>query len=44
MDMLWTKSREKADPVTVANDHVLAAYAFADETFGPCHERARRVR
>jgi hypothetical protein len=34
MDMLWTKSREKADPVTVANDHVLAAYAFADETFG----------
>jgi hypothetical protein len=34
MDMLWTKSREKADPVVVANDHVLAAFAFADETFG----------
>ncbi|HEY1222282.1 MAG TPA: hypothetical protein VGE75_02155 [Acidimicrobiales bacterium] len=34
MDMLWSKSREKADPKTVANDHVLAAFAFADETFG----------
>jgi hypothetical protein len=34
MEMLWSKSREKADPVTVANDHVLAAFAFADETFG----------
>jgi hypothetical protein len=34
MDMLWTKSREKADPVVVANDYVLAAYSFADATFG----------
>jgi len=34
MDMLWSKSREKADPVDVAHDHLLAAFAFADETFG----------
>ncbi len=34
MDMLWSKSREKADPVSVANDYLLAAFAFADETFG----------
>jgi hypothetical protein len=34
MDMLWTKSREHADPVETANHHILAAYAYADATFG----------
>jgi len=34
MDMLWTKSRTKADPVEMAHQHLHAAYAFADETFG----------
>ena len=34
MDMLWSKSREKADPVQIAGAHLLAAYAFADDTFG----------
>jgi hypothetical protein len=34
MNMLWTKSREHADPVETANHHILAAYAYADATFG----------
>lgn len=34
MDMLWTQSRAKADPVEIAHQHLHAAYAFADETFG----------
>ena len=34
MDMLWAQPREKADPEAIAHDHLLAAFAFADETFG----------
>jgi hypothetical protein len=34
MDMLWAKSREKADPAQVASAHLRAAYVFADDTFG----------
>ncbi len=34
MDMLWSKSREKATPDEVAPSHLQAAYAFADDTFG----------
>jgi len=32
LERMWAK--EKADPATVAADHVQAAYAFADRTFG----------
>jgi hypothetical protein len=34
IDFLWTRAKTKADPVTTAADHLLAAYAFADRTFG----------
>jgi hypothetical protein len=34
MDMLWTQSCTKADPMETARQHLHAAYAFADETFG----------
>jgi hypothetical protein len=34
MDFLWTDTKTKADPVTVAAAHVQAAYEFADRTFG----------
>ncbi len=33
-ERLWTLAKEKADPVAVAADYVLAAYEFADRTFG----------
>ena len=34
IDFLWTRAKSKADPVTTASDHLLAAFAFADRTFG----------
>lgn len=34
IDFLWTRAKAKADPVAIAADYVLAAYAFADRTFG----------
>ena len=34
IDLLWRAAREKADPVAVAREHVAAAYAYADRTFG----------
>ncbi|HVA52633.1 MAG TPA: hypothetical protein VNF05_03880 [Acidimicrobiales bacterium] len=34
IDFLWTRAKSKADPVATAADHLLAAYAFADRTFG----------
>ncbi|MHB8379805.1 MAG: helix-turn-helix domain-containing protein [Acidimicrobiales bacterium] len=34
IDFLWTRAKSKADPVTTAADYLLAAYAFADRTFG----------
>ena len=34
MDFLFHRARAKADPVATAREHVLAAYAFADRTFG----------
>ena len=34
MDFLFHRARAKADPVPTAQEHVLAAYAFADRTFG----------
>jgi hypothetical protein len=34
IDFLWTRAKSKADPVTAAADYLLAAYAFADRTFG----------
>ena len=34
IDFLWTNAKQKADPVAIAADYVLAAYAFADRTFG----------
>ena len=34
LNRAWTIAREKADPVTIAANYVLAAYEFADRTFG----------
>ena len=34
INFLWTAARAKADPVAIATEHVEAAYAFADRTFG----------
>ncbi|HEV3188468.1 MAG TPA: hypothetical protein VGZ04_10555 [Acidimicrobiales bacterium] len=34
IDFLWTRAKSKADPVATAADYLLAAYAFADRTFG----------
>jgi len=34
IDFVWTNAKEKADPVAIAREHVGAAYAFADRTFG----------
>jgi hypothetical protein len=34
LDRMWTQAKEKADPVAVASDYVVAAYEFADRTFG----------
>jgi hypothetical protein len=34
LDRMWTQAKEKADPVAVAADYVVAAYEFADRTFG----------
>jgi hypothetical protein len=34
IDFLWTQAKSKADPVAMAAEYVLAAYAFADRTFG----------
>lgn len=34
IDLLWEAARAKANPVTVAQAHVAAAYAYADRTFG----------
>lgn len=34
MEMLWTKSRERADPNEIATAYLEAAYAYADDTFG----------
>ncbi len=34
IDSLWTNARAKANPVQAASEHVRAAYAFADRTFG----------
>ena len=34
MDFLVHRVRAKAEPVATANEHVLAAYAYADRTFG----------
>jgi hypothetical protein len=33
-DFLWDDAREKADPIETASAYVLAAYEFADRTFG----------
>lgn len=34
LDFLWTQAKVKADPVAMARDYLLAAYDFADRTFG----------
>ena len=34
LNRAWTLAKEKADPVTIAANYVLAAYEFADRTFG----------
>ena len=34
INFLWTAARAKADPAAIATEHVEAAYAFADRTFG----------
>ena len=34
IDLIWSRAREKADPVAVAREHVAAAYAYAERTFG----------
>jgi hypothetical protein len=34
IDFVWTNAKTKANPVETANEHVRAAYAFADRTFG----------
>jgi hypothetical protein len=34
IDFFWTNAKEKADPVVIAKEHVGAAYAFAERTFG----------
>ena len=34
IEILWTLAKVKADPIVVASDYVLAAYDFADRTFG----------
>jgi hypothetical protein len=34
IDFLWTRAKSKADPAAAAADYLLAAYAFADRTFG----------
>jgi hypothetical protein len=34
IDFVWTNAKTKADPVDTAAEHVRAAYAFADRTFG----------
>jgi hypothetical protein len=34
IDFMWTSAKTKANPVEIANEHVRAAYAFAERTFG----------
>ena len=34
IDFVWTNAKAKADPVAIASEHLRAAYAFADRTFG----------
>jgi hypothetical protein len=34
IDFVWTNAKTKGDPVDIAKEHVQAAYAFADRTFG----------
>ena len=34
IDFLWTRAKTKADPAAAAADYLLAAFAFADRTFG----------
>jgi hypothetical protein len=34
INFLWTGGLAKADPITVAGEHIKAAYVFADLTFG----------
>jgi hypothetical protein len=34
IDFVWTSAKTKANPVEIANEHVRAAYAFAERTFG----------
>jgi len=34
LDRMWTQAKEKAEPVAVAADYLVAAYEFADRTFG----------
>jgi hypothetical protein len=34
IDFVWTNAKAKADPVATASEHLRAAYAFADRTFG----------
>jgi hypothetical protein len=34
IDFVWTSAKTKANPVEVASEHVRAAYAFAERTFG----------
>ena len=38
IDMLWTQSKKKADPIEVALEHVQSAYAYADKTFADLDE------
>ncbi|HWD95847.1 MAG TPA: hypothetical protein VG246_05455 [Acidimicrobiales bacterium] len=34
IDFVWTNAKAKADPIEIAKEHVRAAYAFAERTFG----------
>jgi len=43
IEFLWTQAKTKADPIEVASDYVLAAYDFADRTFGAVDPEALRV-
>jgi hypothetical protein len=39
IDFVWTNAKTKANPVAIASEHVRAAYAFADRTFGDVEPR-----
>lgn len=39
IEFVWTSAKQKADPVEIAREHVRAAYAFAERTFGGVEPR-----